>query len=313
MKIFFTGGAGFIGSHLADRLVSEGHELFILDDLSNGRFENIKPILNKICFLQGTISHLQIRDVPFVPDMIIHFAALGSAPRSIERPIDTFNANVKGTQLIFEAARVWKCQRVIYASSSSVYGSKGHGHRTEQSPPDPISPYAVSKRYAEILAKSYSECFGIKSLGLRFFNVFGPRQRLDSPYSAVIPKFCKSIMDEKKVHIYGDGLQTRTFTPVEFVVDCVNEVVNRFDGFETDIFNVTDASYALDVNQLAQKIIEHSGHADVTIERHPKRNGDVNTSIGYGQYLFDKIGARRIRDLDQAIKSTCDWYFKKQF
>ena len=141
--------------------------------------------------------------------------------------------------------------------------------------------------------------------------MFGPRQRPDSPYAAVIPKFCKSIFDKNEIEIFGDGEQTRTFTPVEFVVDCVNQIVNKFDtAFETDVVNVTDVSYALSVNELSKKIIEHIGHPDVTIKIHPRRNGDVNRSIGYGEYLFGKIGSRPIHDLNRAIKTTCDWYLK---
>lgn len=314
MKIFFTGGAGFIGSHLLYKLLPEGHEVFVLDDLSNGRFENIRPALDKVHFLQGTISHLQINQVPFIPDLIIHFAALGSVPRSIARPTDTFNANVKGSHIVFEAARSWGCKRVIYASSSSIYGSRGTGHRTEQSPVDPISPYAVSKAYGEMLAKSYDASFGIKSIGLRFFNVFGTRQRMDTDYAAAIPKFCQSLMEKNEINIFGDGSQVRTFTPVDFVVACTEQIINKFDvNFDsTEALNVTDVSYSMSVLDLAKKIIELSGRVDAKINLHPKRVGDVHTSIGYGQKLFEKIGTRPAHDLSAALKGTCEWYFNQK-
>lgn len=216
-----TGGAGFIGSNLVRRLVQEGGTVRVLDNMSNGLVSNLEG-LDRV-----ELTEVDIRESDLIRqyfdgvDCVYHLAALGSVPRSLATPCASYEVNVLGSANVFEAARAANVRRVVYASSSSVYGDSADPYKIEGREGRPISPYAASKACMELLALTSAGCYGQDLLGLRFFNVFGPFQRPDAEYAAVVPLFAKSLLDGNPPTIFGDGGQVRDFTYVEDVVDAL--------------------------------------------------------------------------------------------
>ena len=217
MKVIVTGGAGFIGSNLVDTLIEKGHEVTIIDDLSTGKLENINP---KAKFLQLDLSQLDvdITDVFKGMDCVFHLAAWARVPRSIEDPVGTNKVNVGGTLNVLQACRMAKVPRLVYSSSSSVYGDQDTYLMKEGMTLAPKSPYGLQKLVGEMYCKMFSRLFGMQIFGLRYFNVYGNRQVLEGAYSLVIGKFMKQKGEGKKMTIYGDGTQTRAYTHVSDVV-----------------------------------------------------------------------------------------------
>jgi UDP-glucose 4-epimerase len=214
-KVLVTGGAGFIGSHLVDRLVQEGHEVTVLDNLAMGLEGNLAQSRPHIRFVQGDLRDLEtVRDCAANQDVIFHLGALGSVPRSINDPITSNNVNAGGTLNVLVAAKDAGVRRVIYASSSSVYGDTPVLPKIETMPSKPLSPYAMSKLAAEEYCRIFHHVYGLETVALRYFNVFGPRQRPDSEYAAVIPKFATAILEGRSPNVNGDGGQSRDFTYV---------------------------------------------------------------------------------------------------
>jgi UDP-glucose 4-epimerase len=216
-RVCVTGGAGFIGSHLCEALVERGAQVSVLDDLSNGRRENLADVHDQLTFIEGSILQRQaldeaVRDA----EIIFHEAAIASVPRSVKEPEVYFQVNATGTLMVLEAARrvARPGARFIYAASSSVYGDRDELPKTESMSPMPLSPYASAKFAGEHLLRTYCHCYGLQGVSLRYFNIFGPRQRPDSPYAAVIPRFATALLSGEKPVIYGDGSQTRDFTYV---------------------------------------------------------------------------------------------------
>ena len=233
-----TGAAGFIGSNLVQELVKQGKRVLALDNLSTGRLENIIPFLSDIEFIRGDIRDLDmVRKVMAGVEVVLHQAALPSVPRSISDPLASNEVNVTGTLNILTAARDAKVARVVCASSSSVYGNTTTLPKVEVMPVDPLSPYAVSKLAAERYCRSFSQVYGLPTISLRYFNVFGPRQDPSSQYSAVIPKLIAMMLEGKPPTIYGDGLQSRDFTYVDNVVRA-NLIAAEADPSITGYFNV---------------------------------------------------------------------------
>jgi nucleoside-diphosphate-sugar epimerase len=217
--VLVTGGAGFIGSHLVESLVTRGARVTVLDDLSSGRRANLAAVASRIDLVEGDVRsaatcHAVCRGAEFV----FHLAALGSVPRSIENPDDTIAVNVGGTANLLRAARDAGCARFVYASSSSVYGDSTVSPKSEGSEGRPLSPYALSKRVDEELAETFARCYGLETVGLRYFNVYGPRQDPAGPYAAVVPRFFDALLAGAPAQIHGDGRQSRDFT---FVADAV--------------------------------------------------------------------------------------------
>ena len=220
MKFLVTGGAGFIGSNIVAELLKQGHQVRVLDNFSTGKRENLKEFENDIEFLEGDIrSYHIVRQAVDGIEIILHQAALPSVPRSINDPITTNEVNVMGTLNILDAAKSANVKRIVYASSSSVYGDSPVLPKKEDMLPNPLSPYAVAKLAGEKYCKVFSKLYGLETVILRYFNVFGPRQDPNSQYSAVIPKFIKAMMNDNQPVIYGDGTQSRDFTFVKNVVD----------------------------------------------------------------------------------------------
>jgi UDP-N-acetylglucosamine/UDP-N-acetyl-alpha-D-glucosaminouronate 4-epimerase len=237
VRALVTGGAGFIGSHLADALLADGAEVVVLDDLSTGLRSNV-PAGAKL--LEGDVADLDdVARAVAGCDLVFHQAALGSVSRSIARPLDTDRANVTGTLAVLEGARAAGARRVVLASSSSVYGGADQVPTSEGAPLRPRSPYAVSKLTVEHYARVYFELHGLETVCLRYFNVFGPRQRPDSEYAAVIPRFATALLEGRAPEVHGDGRQCRDFT---FVADAVQANLRAAsapaDGCAGRAFNV---------------------------------------------------------------------------
>ena len=221
MRTFLvTGGAGFIGSHIAEALVRRGDRVRVLDNLSTGFLYNLDPIRDRVEFVKGDLvdAPLVARAVQGV-DCVFHEAALPSVPRSVEKPLDTHASCVTGTVTLLDAARRAGVRRVVYASSSSVYGDQPASSKRESDLPAPISPYGAAKLAAEYYCRAFAASFPLETVSIRYFNVFGPRQDPNSPYSAVIPLFITAILSGGQPVIYGDGLQSRDFTFVGNVVE----------------------------------------------------------------------------------------------
>ncbi len=239
MRTFLvTGGAGFIGSHIAEALVRRGDRVRVLDNLSTGFLSNLDPIRGEIEFIKGDLV-----DAPLVAqavqgvDCVFHEAALASVPRSMEHPLDTHASCVTGTVTLLDVARRAGVRRVVYASSSSVYGDQPASSKRESDLPSPISPYGAAKLAAEYYCRAFAASFAVAAVSLRYFNVFGPRQDPGSPYSAVIPLFITAILSGQRPVIYGDGLQSRDFTFVGNVVEG-NLLAADAPGVSGRVFNV---------------------------------------------------------------------------
>lgn len=276
MRFVVTGGAGFIGSHLAEELSNKG-EVIIVDDLSTGKMGNIEHLIKShdVRFVKGSINELDLlqrvfRDI----DYVFHIAAVPSVPRSIKDPMSTNEVNVKGTLNVLIASKSNGVMKVVYASSSSVYGDTLILPKREDMKPDPLSPYAVSKLAGEYYCRAFCEAYDLNTISLRFFNVFGPRQDPFSEYAAVIPKFIKSIQDNKCPTIYGDGEQTRDFT---FVRDVVKANILAAKSNQTGVFNIASGE-RVSINKLAEMIMELSGK-DLKPVYEGVRKGDVKHSL----------------------------------
>jgi nucleoside-diphosphate-sugar epimerase len=220
MKFLVTGGAGFIGSNIVEELLKRGESVRVVDNYSTGRRENLAPFLDKIELIEGDIrSYHIVRESVDSIDIILHQAALPSVPRSVRDPITSNEVNVNGTLNILNAAKEAKVRRVVFASSSSVYGDNPELPKHEGMIPNPLSPYAVSKLAGEKYCSVFSRVYDLPTVVLRYFNVFGPKQDPNSQYSAVIPRFVKAIMNDQQPVIFGDGEQSRDFTYIANVVE----------------------------------------------------------------------------------------------
>jgi UDP-glucose 4-epimerase len=275
-KVLVTGGAGFIGSHLVDALVKEGAQVTVLDDLSTGKEENLKSVADQITFIKHCVAdYAAAEDVAKGKDIIFHLAAIASVQKSVEDPLKAHMVNATGTLSILDGARKQKVPRVIYASSSAVYGSLPDLPKTEMSPCCPTTPYGLQKMIGEGYAKLYSELYGLQTTGLRFFNVFGPRQDPSSPYSGVISIFKENIAKGEPITIFGDGKTTRDFVYVGDVVasllaaaekEDAGNVYNIGTGVETSLLDVVSA-------------LEHTLGVTAEVSSAPERIGDIKRSV----------------------------------
>jgi nucleoside-diphosphate-sugar epimerase len=221
--VLVTGGAGFIGSHLVEALLAHGARVRVLDDLSSGKRAHLAAAAARIEWIEGDVRSWETcRAACRGQSAVFHLAALGSVPRSLEWPSETIAVNVSGTANLLAAARDAGCARFVYASSSSVYGDSSVSPKTEGAEGRPLSPYALSKRVDEELAETFARCFGLECVGLRYFNVYGPRQDPSGPYAAVVPRFFAALLGGAPAQIFGDGLQSRDFT---YVADAVAATV----------------------------------------------------------------------------------------
>jgi len=271
-KIAVTGGAGFIGSNLVERLLSKGHEITVVDDLSTGLKGNLD--LNKITFHELSLTNRDgLAKALNGVDAIVHLGARGSVPRSLKNPIATHDVNATGTLNVLEAARTSGAQ-VIFSSSSSVYGRNGQLPKDESMWLSPLTPYAASKLAAEGYVQAYGAAYEVPVTLLRFFNVFGPKQRADHEYAAVLPKWIWKAMNNEAIDVYGDGSQTRDFTYVRTVLDVIEDAINR--GVRTE--GAVNLAYGNRISLLTTIDLLKSHFPDLKVNFIDIRPGDVKDS-----------------------------------
>ncbi|GAB4546790.1 MAG: SDR family oxidoreductase [Anaerolineae bacterium] len=300
-----TGGAGFIGSHIVEALTQRGERVRVLDNLSTGRMENIAPFLDRIEFVEGDLCDSQtVRQVVDGVDFVLHQAALPSVIRSVQDPIPTERANVLGTLTLLLAAQEAGVRRLVYASSSSVYGDSPTLPKVETMPPHPKSPYAVSKLAMEHYCRVFTELHGLETVGLRYFNVFGPRQDPTSEYAAVIPKFITAMLRGQPPAIYGDGTQSRDFTFVSNVVEA-NLLATTNPGMAGQVFNAAAGARhtLLELVAILNEILGTS----IEPLFGPPRPGDVKHSQA-GIDLIRECGYQVQVDFRAGLQKTVGWY-----
>ena len=281
MKILVTGGAGFIGSHSVEALLAEGHSVRVLDNLSSGYLENVP---SEAELLKGDVNDLAaVMKAAQGCDAILHLAALISVPQSVTQPLETIQTNTIGTGNVLEAARKLAIRRVVLASTCAVYGD-APGLKHEDTPANPISPYAASKLMAEQMGQLYARTYGLEYVALRYFNVYGARQRADSQYSGVIARWVTAIQADEPCIIYGDGEQTRDFVNVKDIARANKLALTAARmPMPAMICNVTTGQ-SVSLNQLVKTLQNATGRQIQTIYR-PARAGDVRESIGTAERL----------------------------
>ena len=303
-----TGGAGFIGSHISARLTNDGHRVRVLDNFSSGKDENLTDISGDLEVVRGDIRDLNVVETSMKGvDIVFHEAALGSVPRSVADPITTHETNITGTLNVLLAARGAGVRRLVYASSSSVYGETPVLPKTEDMAPQPLSPYALSKLAGEQYLSIFRRVYGLDSVSLRYFNIFGPRQDPESEYAAVIPRFITALLEGRPPTIYGDGAQSRDFTYVDNVVEA-NLLASESEAAAGGVFNVAcGRRYTL--LELLEKLNRIIGAAVEPVHE-PARAGDVRDSLASIEAI-GAVGYRVSADFEEGLGKTAAWYRNK--
>jgi len=310
MKYLVTGGAGFIGSHIAQALLEQGQSVRILDNFSSGKRENIAELTRQFGQDQLEVLEGDVRDASRVNEavsgieIIFHEAAFVSVPQSMDEPQECFDVNLTGTSLLFEAARRAGVRRAVVASSAAVYGESEVFPLIEETPLMPKSPYAVSKRVNEMYAELFTNSFNFEVVALRYFNVYGPRQRPDSLYAAAVPIFARRLMDGKPITIFGDGGQTRDLINVRDIVranimasehpNAAGKVFNICTGVETRLLDLLEVLYDLFPNAPQPEFAA-------------PRAGDLYRSVGSPQKAAEVMGFRAQVSLEDGLKETVAW------
>lgn len=303
-KVAVTGGAGFIGSNLVKELL-EQHDVVIIDDLSTGRMENLRGI-GGFEFINGSITDLALLKKAFDDtEFVFHQAALPSVQRSIDDPKTSNMVNITGTLNVLIAALDCGVKKVILASSSSVYGDTPTLPKKEDMKPNPKSPYALTKLAGEHYSRIFSEIYGLKTVSLRYFNVYGPRQNPNSQYAAVIPIFINRILSNKSPIIFGDGTQTRDFT---FVKDVVKANTLAMESDSEGVFNIA-CGQRVSLVELANKLMEIS-HKDLNLIYEKTRRGDVKDSLADISRARNDLGYEPQFDLNLGLQETVEWFQK---
>lgn len=309
MRYIVTGGAGFIGSHIAERLLSDGHDVTIVDNFLTGKAEAIDYLQGKygsrLTFANISITDPALPDVVSGADTIFHEAALPSVPRSVDDPLETHHHCVTGTLHVLDAARRTGVRRVVYAASSSAYGEQEGKFKTEDMAPQPISPYGVAKLAGEYYAQVFTKVYGLETVCLRYFNVFGARQDPNSQYAAVIPKFITAMLKGERPTIYGDGTQSRDFTYIDNVVhgnllaststDAVGEVMNLATGGRVSLLELVDKINGLLGTSITPVFLA-------------AREGDIKHSRAGVDKARDLLDFAPIVEFDEGLRRTLDFY-----
>lgn len=306
VQLLVTGGGGFIGSHIVERLVREGHRVRVIDNFTTGHRRNLMPFLDDIELVEGDLqsyerAHAAVRDC----DVVLHQAAMPSVPRSVQDPLTSNAANVIGTLNVLLAARDAGVQRVVCASSSSVYGSVPDLPKHEGLPTLPISPYAVAKLAGEGYCRSFTEVYGLETVALRYFNVFGPRQDPLSQYAAVIPNFITAALRGKPVTIYGDGEQSRDFTYVDNVVEA-NVLAMSAPDAAGRTYNIACGD-RISLNELVSTIGRIIGRSVETNHAVP-RPGDVRHSMADVSRARAELGYEIVIGFEDGLARTVEHY-----
>lgn len=307
-RVLVTGGAGFIGSHLVRRLLEDGNEVRVIDNLSTGFRHNLSELMDDIEFIEGDLcSEDDSKRAVTGVELIFHQAAIPSVPRSIQEPVSSVTNNVIGTTILLNAAVQAGVHRVVYAASSSAYGNNQAVKKTESLLPAPLSPYAVGKLTGEYLLQAFHHCYGIETVGTRYFNVFGQRQDPTSHYSGVIAKFSKQLINDEQVTINGDGSISRDFTYVKNVVEgnmlaaCAES--SRVSG---QIFNVACGG-SISLNQLFQNLCSIL-NLEVTPTYGSPRTGDISHSCADIEKARKAFGYQPVVSFRDGLEKTVEWY-----
>lgn len=310
--VLVTGGAGFIGSHIAAAVAASGARVRVIDDLSTGHLENLQEIGGDIDFINASLNDRDatrraLEDV----ELVFHEAAIPSVPRSVQDPLETHIACVDGTLTLLLAAREKGVRRIIYAGSSSAYGDQPTLPKHEEMRPEPLSPYAVAKLVGEYYCQTFTRVYGLETISLRYFNVFGPRQDPSSQYSGVISRFISALMSGERPTIYGDGEQSRDFTFVSNVVDANLRAAETKKGIG-EVINIANGE-RITLNQLLEELKSLTARETVEADYQPPRSGDVLHSVAdisrAGRFL---AFAPRVK-LREGLQSTIEWWKQSRF
>lgn len=312
MNVLVTGGAGFIGSNLADELIRQGAKVRIIDNLITGFRDNLDEINGSFDFIEADLNDASalapaIKDV----EVIFHQAALPSVPRSVDNPAETHEACVNATFNLLCAAKENGVRRVVYAASSSAYGDQEILPKVETMAPDPLSPYAAAKLAGEYYCRVFSRVYNLECIALRYFNVFGPRQNPSSHYSGVISRFIDALMKGNTPVIYGDGEQTRDFTYVTNVVDANIKAAETNKGIG-EVMNVANGE-RVSLDELLGVLKTITGREDVNADYLPERNGDVKHSQADNTKAREFLGYEKLVGLEEGLKLTIEWWKNSRF
>lgn len=306
MRYLVTGGAGFIGSNIVDELMRRGHSATVLDDFSTGREENLAQVRSRVEFRQASIVDLRaVREAVRGADYVLHLAARTSVPRSVEDPLETNRINIEGTLNVLLAARDAKVRRVVFAASSAAYGETPTLPKSEVMQPAPISPYGVTKYAGELYAQVFTKVYGLETVSLRYFNVFGPRQDPTSQYSGVLSKFMLALIEGRAPLVFGDGEQSRDFTYVDNVVDLTLKACEapRAAG---KVFNGgTGARVTL--NQMLKQLEKITGKP-IRAQYDPPRAGDILHSQADVTLSRQVLGYEPKVTFEEGLQRTWEWY-----
>ena len=311
-NILVTGGAGFIGSHIVERLLEEGVEVTVVDNLLTGSLDNIAHLQDdeNFHFVQGDLRDFNlVKALTEKVDAVSHQAALPSVTRSVKDPIQTNDVNVTGTLNLLRASVSSKVKRFIYASSSSVYGETETLPKSEEMTPQPISPYAVSKLAAELYSRVFYEVYGLETVCLRYFNVYGPRQKY-GPYSGVITIFINQLLADQPPTIYGDGEQTRDFTNIQDVVEANMLALSTKKGIG-EVFNIA-AGRPTNVNRLAEMLLEIMGKTSLKPVFAAPRPGDIKHSYASTRKAETILGYEPKIQLREGLTLLTEWFVSRK-
>lgn len=311
-KVLVTGGAGFIGSNLADELIKQGAKVSILDNLSTGFRDNLEEISGDFEFVEGDLNDDEaLKKAIQGVEIIFHQAALPSVPRSVEKPDETHQACVNGTFNLLMKAKDAGVKRVIYAASSSAYGDQPTLPKIETMLPEPLSPYAGAKLMGEYYCQVFSRVYGLEAIALRYFNVFGPRQNPSSHYSGVISRFVDALMGDKTPIIYGDGETSRDFTYIANVVDANIKAAQTTKGIG-EVMNCANGE-RISLNELLDVLKNITGRQDVNAIYEPERLGDVKHSQADNSRAVECFGYDKLVGLKEGLIKTIDWWKQSRF
>ena len=306
MRYLVTGGAGFIGSNTVDELVRRGHSVVVLDDFSSGKEENLTEVRNKITFIKGSITDIEVvRKAMHEAEYVLHLAAKTSVPRSVKDPIETNKINIDGTLNVLVAAKELKVKRVVFAASSSAYGETPTLPKVETMQAEPISPYGVTKYVGELYGQAFGRCYGLENVALRYFNIFGPRQDPSSPYSGVLAKFCSAFLEDTQPVVFGDGEQTRDFTYVENAVQA-NLLACEAPSVSGKVFNV-GVGGRVSLNEVVRVLGKISGKTLET-KYEPPRDGDIRDSQADISQARELLGYEPQVSFEEGLSRTYEWY-----
>ncbi|MBN1766832.1 MAG: SDR family oxidoreductase [Sedimentisphaerales bacterium] len=304
-----TGGAGFIGSNMVRFLLQKGQQVRVLDNFETGKRENLSEVSDRIELIEGDIRDQEIvKKAVDQAEIVYHLAALGSVPRSMKDPATTHAVNTTGTFIVLDACRQANAKRVIFASSSSVYGKNRVLPQHEELPLAPISPYAASKAIGELYCRTFYESFGLQTICLRYYNVFGPRQDPTSQYAAAIPLFVSALLRDQPPRIFDDGEQSRGFTYVENVTNA-NWLAAQANETHGQAVNISTAT-SVTVNNVVNEIRSLLGKEHIEPVYAPPRPGDIKHSLADVTRAREIIGYEPLVSFEQGIRRAIDWYKK---